>query len=78
MTGQYQFSMTVTVHDETELFEAAINRAVEDGLDAQYARELLSDTYEGVLEIDCARCIQMLADPGTSWPGTDIEESSCE
>lgn len=29
-------------------------------------------------EIDEARCIQMLADPGASWDGTEIEDSICE
>ena len=29
-------------------------------------------------EIDEVKCLQMLADPGQSWAGTEIQKSDCE
>lgn len=71
---QYQFTMTITVTDEQALYDAAHHRWFEENPSDTDPDEFLKPDDE----IDVSACIQMLADPGISWDGTNIEESSCE
>jgi hypothetical protein len=68
------FTMFVEVSDQQALHDAAYQRAVDDGLDPEQALETIGTRDEP----DCAGCVQMLADPGQSYPGTDIFDSSAE
>lgn len=67
-------SLYVTVHDEQLLWDAARARYVDDAED-DGAAEIMLGTRD---EPDVSGCLRMLADPGVSWPGTQIEDSSCD
>lgn len=69
----YEFSMRISVSDPEALYRAACARWEQDNNGAGRDDILRPDG-----EIDEARCIQMLADPGASWDGTEIEDSICE
>lgn len=65
-------TLEVRVTDEQALYDAArANYVLENGED--YPRHL--GTRE---EPDTGNCLRQLADPGVSWPGTSIEDSSAE
>ena len=66
-------SLYVRVQDGDTLFLAALARAIEDGMTEEGAREALAPEQE----IDIARCVQWLLDPG-SMPGAEILDSTCE
>jgi len=66
-------SLYVRVQDGAGLFQAALARAIEDGMAEESAREVLAPEQE----IDIARCVQWLLDPG-SMPGAEILDSTCE
>lgn len=65
-------SLYVRVQDGEKLFQAALARAIKDGMAEEDAREALAPE-----EIDVARCVQWLLDPG-SIPGAEILDSACE
>lgn len=76
----FTISIDVEVYDEQELYEAALQRAIEDGMTRAQASEMLlygeeDDTSVTDREYNVGACLQMLADPGMSWPGTSIIES---
>lgn len=72
-----EVSIWVEVTDPEEFYAAALAKCQEDGLSEDEARELLMlDPEEG--DVDHAKCIQTLADPGMSWPGTTIHDSTAE
>lgn len=68
-----EFSLYVRVQDGDKLFQAALARAIEDGMTEEDAREVLAPEQD----IDMARCVQWLLDPG-SMPGVEILDSACE
>lgn len=70
----YRLELLIEVRDEAALYKAAMAQLAIDGLDEPEAREHLIE--DGDINIAC--CIQVLGDPGISWPGTSILESSCE
>lgn len=72
-TQTLEFTMTVCVYDPEQLYEAACARWEADGNGEGRDEELRPGG-----EIDVACCLQMLADPGESWPGTSIDSTSVE
>ena len=72
-TQTLEFTMTVCVYDPEQLYEAACARWEADGNGEGRDEELRPGG-----EIDVASCLHMLADPGESWPGTNIDSSSVE
>ena len=79
----FTISIEVEVRDERELYEAALQRAIEDGMTRAQASEMLlygeeDDTSVTDREYNVGACLQMLADPGMSWPGTSILQSFVE
>ena len=70
----YNVAINVEVHDEQELFIAAMERATNEGAGYYDALSMLKPDDE----IDVHACLIMLADPGMSWPGTSILETYVE
>jgi hypothetical protein len=77
-----EVTIYVEVDDERELWQAARDhfcadrapRTVpEDELD-----EMFGDGKDEEEPYDVSACLRQLADPGVSWPGTTILDSSCE
>jgi hypothetical protein len=68
----HEFSLYVEITDAEQLYQAARAKCIEEGIEDP--DELLKPDGE---EIDSARCIQMLVDPGTL-PGCEIQDSTCE
>lgn len=64
----------VSVDDAEQLYEEAVRRAKADGL-AQASIDSMLGTKE---EISINDCLRYIFDPGTSPPGTSIQDSSCE
>lgn len=60
-----EVTISVRVHDEAELLAAAREKAREDGADPDDIKT-------------ASDALIMLLDPGTSPPGTDIQDSVCE
>jgi hypothetical protein len=73
-TLAYTITLSVTVHDPQALYDAAFDHLTGQGGEPEDVRLALLD--EG--EIDVETCLAMLADPGVSWPGTSIEDTSAE
>lgn len=84
MSNTFTISIDVEVFDERQLYEAAIHHAIHnDGLTRTQASEMLlygeeDDTSVTDREYNVGACLQMLADPGMSWPGTSILQSFVE
>lgn len=75
MSTTIMFTMLVGVSDPFALFVAAKNHLITvDLLSEEQANELLVDT--GIINVGA--CVQTLADPGMSYPGTDIISSHYE
>ena len=75
MTKQsYQVTLYVDVSDPEELYKAALERAVGDGLTQESASEDLRPDGE----IHVGNCLLMLLDPGRAPPGCEILGSACE
>ena len=74
MSDLYEASVLVELTDQQALYRAALERATEEGLSAEEADEMLIDD-DG---INIGACLQMVFDPGQSWPGTQILDSSAE
>jgi hypothetical protein len=72
-TQTLEFTMTVSVYDPEQLYAAACARWEADGNGEGRDEELRPGG-----EIDVASCLQMLADPGESWPGTSIETAAVD
>ena len=71
----YEVSMSVNVVNESDLLDSAIRTLVKsDGLTEEQAKELLIEDGE----IDVSNCLKAVVDPGVSWPGTSIIETSAE
>lgn len=68
----HECSIYVRVFDAKKLFKAAMARLKSDGIED--AEECLRPDGE----IDTAKCLQVLLDPGESPPGCEIIDSSCE
>lgn len=69
----YTLTINVTVTDPKALYEAALVRWHEDKNGDNPEEHLLQGG-----EVNVAGCIQMLGDPGVSWPGTEIQNSACD
>lgn len=63
--SDHAVTIYVRVYDKADLFKAAIERSVQDGL-PDWKPEDISDA------------LRMLFDPGMSPPGVEILDSSCE
>ena len=72
----YTVSLIVTVTDEAALHAAAVAQAREDSPNITDAE--LADMLGSEAEPDVHGCLRMLADPGVSWDGTEIEDSTVE
>lgn len=64
-------TIEVTVHDEVQLWRAALAHMTGSGIDMDDAQSALG-TEDA---IDVGACLRMLLDPGESPPGCTIEES---
>lgn len=71
---QCAVTISLTVHNLLRLHDAAIKRAIEEGLDEQATKEDLTDD-DG--NIDVGACLVMLLDPGTL-AGCNIHETNVE
>lgn len=77
MSKTYDFSLTIEVDDEIELWKFARrkyeshNLAIGDGSD-------LDEMFGTVDQIDVSACLQEILDPGVSPAGTSIIESTVE
>lgn len=71
--ASYSFSMDLQVDDPQQLYDAAMERAIEDGLDEDGARTLLGSREEPQIE----DCLTMLLDPGRL-RGCSIDGSGTE
>lgn len=67
------FTLELRCYDPDELFDAALRRLIEDGVDEEDAKNTLKPDGE----IDVCACAQMILDPG-SLDGCSIHNSSCE
>lgn len=74
MRHAYSITIQVTVTDTAELYDAAVARYAVENPSSPDCGDLLGSREEPNVEA----CLTMLADPGLSWPGTEIEESSAE
>jgi hypothetical protein len=68
----HECSIYVRVFDAEALYQAAMAKMEQDGIED--AEESLRPNGE----IDTAKCLQMLLDPGESPPGCQILDSACE
>lgn len=66
-------TIAVTVHDERALYEAALARALEEGMSPEDCEQFGLKDEDG--NIQEGPCLQMLLDPGESPPGCEIEYS---
>lgn len=73
MSTSVSITLHLTVHDSKEFRQAAHDRALTDGLDAETAQTFLNAEATSLGE-----CAVMLFDPGMSPPGCSIEDSSHE
>jgi hypothetical protein len=80
MATPYTITIDVDVHDERELFEAAAERYREENADRASAdiEAEIEDFLGTATEPKVSACLVQLADPGMSWPGTSILNSSAE
>lgn len=69
----YTFRLDLQVDDPQQLYDAALDRALVDGLDAEEAREILGSRDEPKVE----DCLTMLLDPGRVG-GCSIDGSGTE
>ena len=74
MAAIYTFKVDIEVHDPKALHVAARLRALADGITAGQLDEYIGTRAEPHIP----SCLQMLFDPGTSPPGTSIQQSSVE
>lgn len=74
MRAYYTITIEVTVTDPAELYDAAAQRYAEENPTDPDCGDLLGTRAEP----DINACLVMLADPGASWPGTEIEQSTAE
>lgn len=70
----YRVTLYVAMDDAEALHAEAVRRAKEDGLHQDSIDEMLG-TKDNISISDCLRYV---FDPGTSPPGTQIQDSSCE
>lgn len=71
--GSYAFGLDLRVDDPQQLYDAALERAIDDGLDEEDARTLLGSRDDPRI-VDC---LTMLLDPGRL-PGCSIDGSGTE
>lgn len=79
MRHAYDITISVTVHDPRALWEAALKRWRDENPREPVGDE---DRYRDFIGVraspNISGCLRMLADPGLSWDGTEIEDSSAE
>jgi hypothetical protein len=69
--SDYEVSLHIEVHDSQRVYEEAQRIARGEGIEQRTIDAMfLTDG-----EINVATCVQFVADPGKSWPGTQIVES---
>jgi hypothetical protein len=66
-------TIELDVHDPTAFRRVAYNRALEDGLEEEQAKEYLDRE-----KMSLGACAIMILDPGVSPDGADIENSSSD
>lgn len=76
MSRTYTVSLFVRVHDEGDLYRAAVEQARKDSPTISDAE--LADMLGTEAEPDVHNCLRTLADPGVSWDGTEIMDSAVE
>lgn len=69
----HRITIDVEVHDPEALYVAAQEAAIRERMRPEEADAILRP--DGEIDVDA--CLQMLADPGVSWPGTEIQQSTC-
>ncbi|UTC28648.1 hypothetical protein MARCHEWKA_01350 [Brevundimonas phage vB_BpoS-Marchewka] len=79
MRDAYQITITLDVTDPRQLFDAALQRYhAENPGTPVGVPDAYSDYIGTRAQPDISGCLRMLADPGVSWPGTQIDGSSAE
>ena len=74
MYTEHECSIYVRVYDAEALYKAALAKCKADLIETDDAEEVLRPDGE----IDAAKCLQMILDPGESPPGCEILDSVCE
>jgi len=75
--NSYSIIINLDVKDQQELFKAAVaNYCEENGGDPE--DNGCYDMLKPDGEMDVAACLIQLADPGMSWPGTQIYDTTAE
>lgn len=70
----HECSIYVRVFDAEALYQAAMAICLADLIENDDAEQTLRPNGE----IDTAKCLQVILDPGESLPGCEILESTCE
>lgn len=72
----YSVSIHLEITDPAELWDAAVAHAREER--GEYWRPSDVEEFGTKEEPNIHNCLRQLADPGISWPGTEIRDSSAE
>lgn len=79
MRHAYTITLDVTVNDPRDLFDAALKEWRRTSPSEPVGVEDCYREFIGTrANPDITGCLRMLADPGVSWPGTQINDSSAE
>lgn len=79
MRDAYQITINLDVTDPRDLFDAALKRFHAENPGTPFGEPAAYADYIGTrTQPDIRGCLTMLADPGSSWPGTQIDGSSAE
>ncbi|UTC29094.1 hypothetical protein BAMBUS_00110 [Brevundimonas phage vB_BpoS-Bambus] len=79
MSRAYTISISVVVTNPRELFDAALQQWRRDNPSEPVGEPDCYSDYIGTRTApNIDGCLRSLADPGVSWPGTQIEDSSTE
>lgn len=68
----FTFTMDVEIYDPTALFNVALERMIEDGLDQADAVDMLKPGGD----LDIGACLVAIFDPGVSPAGVQIQGST--
>lgn len=74
----YTISIDIEVRDKQALFDAALSHYIREN---DYSADASREGHELLMcdgEINVEACLVQLADPGMSWPGTSILNSTAE
>ena len=79
MSGIYEISMIVNVHDEEALFAHAVRAFLRN---RPASPEAVDEVYDHLLDEDgnpdVTQCLRMILDPDVSPDGCEIQDSMCE